>query len=199
MDKNRSLKRTPLQTATEISAHTIPLSESALEQLAEILTKRHLAKGELFLKEGEIARSMGFIEKGLVRQFYWKKRHDITEHITYENHLFVCLESFICQTPSRLCVEALEDTVLYEVPYAPLHALMDSSPEILKLYCAILESSLLISQRKADARRHQSATERYRQLEREHPEIIKRAPQIHVASLLGMTPETLSRIRAGKI
>lgn len=96
-------------------------------------------------------------------------------------------------------MEALEDTVLYEIPYAPLHALMDSSPEILKLYCAILESSLLISQRKADARRHQSATERYRQLEREHPEIIKRAPQIHVASLLGMTPETLSRIRAGKI
>ena len=182
MDKNRSLKRTPLQTATEISAHTIPLSESALEQLAEILTKRHLAKGELFLKEGEIARSMGFIEKGLVRQFYWKKRHDITEHITYENHLFVCLESFINQSPSSLCVEALEDTVLYEIPYLSLHALMDKNPEIRKLYCAILESSLIISQRKADARRRQSAKERYCQLETEHPEIIKLVPPIYIAS-----------------
>lgn len=182
--------------AAKISAHTCPLSEQSLEQLAAILVERSLTKNQFLLQEGEIARSMGVVETGMVRQFYRKKNHEITEHITYEDHLFVCLESFIRQEPGYFCVEALEPTLLFEIPYDSLHNLMDRNPEILKVYCKILESSLFISQRKADARCRQTALERYRQLEQEHPEIIKRAPQIHVASLLGMSPETLSRIRA---
>lgn len=193
------MKNEQKEVARNISAHTIPLSEESLEQLAEILIFRKLAKNEYFLQEGEVAGSMGIVEKGMVRQFYRKKNHEVTEHITYENHLFVCLESFILQQPARLCVEAIEPSLIYELPHDALHRCMERNPELLRMYCAILESSLLISQRKADARCRQSVLERYRQLEREHPEIIKRAPQIYVASLLGMTPETISRIRAGKI
>lgn len=192
MDERRNVAR-------HIARHTVPLSEESLEQLAAILVKRELAKAEWFLKEGDIACSMGVVEQGMIRQFYRKKNHEVTEHITYEDHLFVCLESFIRQEPGHMFVEALEPCLIYEIPYDALHELMDRNAEILRLYCSILESSLLISQRKADARCRQSVTERYRQLEREHPEIIKRAPQIYIASLLGMTPETLSRIRAGRI
>lgn len=187
------------KVAGKIAKHTYPLSQSSLDQLANILVMRELSKNELFLKEGEIARSMGMVERGMVRQFYRKKTREITEHITYDDHLFVCLESFIRQMPGHFFVEALEPTLIYEIPYVAFHGLMDENMEIFRLYCAILESSLLISQHKADARCRQSVVERYRQLEREHPEIIKRAPQIHVASLLGMNPETLSRIRAGNI
>lgn len=193
------MKNEQKEIARNISAHTIPLSEESLEQLAGILTFRELAKNEYFLQEGEVARSMGVVKRGMVRQFYRKKNHEVTEHITYENHLFVCLESFILQQPARLRVEAIEPSLIYELPHDALHQCMEQNPELLRMYCAILESSLLISQRKADARCRQSAVERYRQLEREHPEIIKRVPQIYVASLLGMTPETISRIRAGKI
>lgn len=128
-----------------------------------------------------------------------EKNLEITEHFTYEGHLFVCLESFIRQIPGQFYVEALEPTLIYEIPYGPFHELMQQDPEILRVYCTILESSLIISQHKADARNRHSAFERYRRLEFEHPQIVRRAPQIHVASFLGMSPETLSRIRAGKI
>ena len=168
-----------IKVAGEIAAHTYPLSEKSLCRLAAILEPRKLLKNELFLKEGDVARSMGVVEQGMVRQFYRKKNLEITEHFTY--------------------VEALEPTLIYEIPYGPFHELMQQDPEILRVYCTILESSLIISQHKADARNRHSAFERYRRLEFEHPQIVRRAPQIHVASFLGMSPETLSRIRAGKI
>ena len=176
-----------IKVAGEIAAHTYPLSEKSLCRLAAILEPRKLLKNELFLKEGDVARSMGVVEQ------------EITEHFTYEGHLFVCLESFIRQIPGQFYVEALEPTLIYEIPYGPFHELMQQDPEILRVYCTILESSLIISQHKADARNRHSAFERYRRLEFEHPQIVRRAPQIHVASFLGMSPETLSRIRAGKI
>ncbi|MEG0796300.1 MAG: Crp/Fnr family transcriptional regulator [Odoribacter sp.] len=188
-----------LAVAVKISQRTFPLCEESLCRLSEILVRRELMKNELFVAEGEIARSMGMVEEGIVRQFYRKRNYEVTEHITYEDHLFVCLESFIRQMPSSICVEALEPTVVYEIPYDGLHQLMEVDADILRLYCKILESSLLISQHKADARCRQTVVERYRKLEREHPEIIKRVPQIYIASLLGMTPETLSRIRAGRM
>ena len=167
-----------IKVAGEIAAHTYPLSEKSLCRLAAILEPRKLLKNELFLKEGDVARSMGVVEQGMVRQFYRKKNLEITE---------------------QFYVEALEPTLIYEIPYGPFHELMQQDPEILRVYCTILESSLIISQHKADARNRHSAFERYRRLEFEHPQIVRRAPQIHAASFLGMSPETLSRIRAGKI
>lgn len=86
-----------IKVAGEIAAHTYPLSEKSLCRLAAILEPRKLLKNELFLKEGDVARSMGVVEQGMVRQFYRKKNLEITEHFTYEGHLFVCLESFIRQ------------------------------------------------------------------------------------------------------
>lgn len=100
---------------------------------------------------------MGVVEQGMVRQFYRKKNLEITEHFTYEGHLFVCLESFIRQIPGQFYVEALEPTLIYEIPYGPFHELMQQDPEILRVYCTILESSLIISQHKADARTRHSA------------------------------------------
>ena len=69
-----------IKVAGEIAAHTYPLSEKSLCRLAAILEPRKLLKNELFLKEGDVARSMGVVEQGMVRQFYRKKNLEITEH-----------------------------------------------------------------------------------------------------------------------
>ena len=109
----------------------------------------------------------------------------------------MCLESMLKQEPTRLMVEALEDSVIYRLSYNKLMTLCELSTEINRFYRKVLEFSLITSQVKADAWRFENANERYLRLFKEHPEVIKRAPLSDIASYLLMTPETLSRVRAG--
>lgn len=176
-----------------------PLSGPSKERLGRLAKCMKLEKGERLLKEGEVCRYFWYLEKGMVRLFYNKRGRDLTEHFAYENGIFLSLESFFKQQPSRLMIEALEPAVVYGFDYGGFHRLMDEDREIREFYCKILEKSLIESQQKADACRFETAKERYERLLREHPEVVRRAPLIHIASRLGMSPETLSRVRAGRL
>ena len=131
----------------------------------------------------------------MVRQYYYKNKKDVTEHFSFEGRIVFCIESFLKQEPSRLIVEALENSKLYAIPYDGLHNLMIHNQEIDMLYRKILEHVAISSQEHADSQRFENAAERYDRLLREKPEIVLRAPMVHIASFLQMTPETLSRVR----
>jgi len=187
---------TAIFIARRIAAQSILLSEEAVEKLASILIRTELKKGALFLSEGEVCTQLGYVYKGMVRQFYFKNKKELTEHFASEDNIFICIESFLRQRPANLLVEALENTVLYGIPHDPLLALCAEDYEIEVMYRRLLENSLILSQRKADFLRFETANERYARLLKEHPEIVQRAPLSHIASYLLMTPETLSRVRA---
>lgn len=188
-----------LSVARELSRQTIPISKEALDKLASILVRTEIKKGQIFLNEGDICKQIGYVQKGLVRQYYYKNKRDFTEHFSCEGDVFICIESFLRQVPSRLIVEALENTVIYGLPHDEVLALGAECYEIEVLYRGLLENSLILSQVKMDMFRMETANERYNRLLREQPEIIKRAPLSHIASYLLMTPETLSRVRASII
>lgn len=123
----------------------------------------------------------------------------MTEHFSYEGRIVICIESFLKQEPSRLIVEALENSRLYGIPYDALHELADVNKEIELLFRKIMEHALISSQVYADSQRFENATERYLRLLNTKPEILLRAPMLHVASYLQMSPETLSRVRAAHL
>lgn len=169
-----------------------------IDVLSQILVPIKLQKGDIVLPEGEICRAMYFVDKGMVRQFYYKNGKDVTEHFSFEGRIVFCIESFLKQEPSRLIVEALENTVLYAIPYEAWHISMLQNQEMEMLYRKILEHALISSQEHADSQRFENAAERYARLLETKPEIILRAPMLHIASFLQMTPETLSRVRSAE-
>lgn len=175
------------------------LKREQLHQLAEILTCKKYKKGERILDEGDVCRSMLYVEKGLTRQFYFKYDKDLTEHIAYEGGVVICLESYLKEEPTRLMIETLEPTVVWEIPKDRLEMLAQEDASIGAWYRRIFELSLIESQVKADTLRFEPAHERYNKLLQLHPEILKRAPLVYIASLLQMTPETLSRVRSASL
>lgn len=185
--------------AQEISRIYCPLTPMAVDVLASILVPMKFQKGDTILEEGKVCRALYFVEKGMVRQYYYKNQKDVTEHFSFEGRIVFCIESFLKQEPSRLIVEALENTILYAIPYDELHKLMVRNQEMEMLYRKILEHVAISSQEHADSQRFENASERYERLLREKPEIILRAPMVHIASFLQMTPETLSRVRGASV
>lgn len=173
------------------------MSAEGRRLIESILVRKDLPKGIIALNEGEIAREIIFVGKGMLRQYYYKNGKDVTEHFSYEGCILMCIESFLKQEPTRLMVETLEPAVIYQFPYTSLQKLTKENPEVDMFYRKILEHSLITSQIKADSWRFESARERYLLLLERHPEIIKRAPLANIASYLLMTPETLSRVRSG--
>lgn len=175
------------------------LSREQIHELADILICRKFKKGERILDEGDVCRSMLYLEKGLTRQFYFKYDKDLTEHIAYEGGVVICLESYLKEEPTRLMIEALEPTIAWDIPKDKIEQLALKDAEIGVWYRKLFEASLIESQVKADTLRFELAHERYNKLLQLHPEILKRAPLVYIASLLQMTPETLSRVRSASL
>ena len=152
--------------------------------LASIVTRKDMEKGEILLKEGQVSHHFVVVAKGMVRQFYYKNGKDVTEHFSYEGDIVICIESVLQQEPTRLMIEALEAGTLYLIPADQLLKLSKESWEINMFYRKMLEYSLIVSQKKADSWRFETARERYLRLMETQPEVIKRAPLAHIASYL---------------
>ena len=174
----------------------VPLSSETVEQLLSILVRFPLKKYQVFLKEGEVCNYMSLVTSGLVRLFYYKDNREITEFFASEDTLFVSLESYFKREPSRIIIEALEPSVLYSFPYDEFENLCKTNAQVEHMYRKMLEGSLIISQHRLDSLQFETAHERYQRLLRDIPSIVLRVPSVYIASYLGITPETLSRVRS---
>ena len=182
-----------------VAEKQVVLERESIHALADILVCRKYKKGEIILNEGDVCECMRYIEKGMPRQFYFKYDKDVTEHIGYEGGMIICLESYLKQEPTRLMIEALEPSILWEISKKEIERLSIEHADIGVLYRKFFEYSLIESQVKDDTLRFEPAHERYNRLLQLHPEILKRAPLVYIASLLQMTPETLSRVRSASL
>lgn len=174
----------------------VTLSVGALNAFANILQPQKLLRGHQLVSEGDVCNAMYFVVRGMVLQYYMKNNVIVTEHISHEGDMVICIESFFMREPSKIVATMIEPGIVYGIPREDMEMIASHSYELCRLIFAFYQRSLIVSQRKADVLRFETAKERYIRTLKENPEIIRRAPLHHVASFLQMAPETLSRVRA---
>ena len=187
---------TPRDIARELARKYSTMTHDELEVLESVLVPMKFAKGKMLLGEGEVCENIYYLDKGLIRQFYFKNGKEVTEHLGSDRSIFMCIESLFRETPSFLQVEAIESCQIYALPKHRLEQVALHNVNIQILYRKILEESLILSQVHADLVRFETAGDRYKKMCKLMPQVVLRAPLVYIASYLQMTPETLSRVRA---
>lgn len=164
--------------------------------IREKFVKRIGVKAELLHQEGSIVRSLYFIESGLIRIFYHTTSgKDVTYGFYSEGDFVTVPESFYTQTPAKYNMEMLEDSTVYSISYTDLNTLLIDFPQMQRLENKTLQGFLLKAGERIVALQFQTARQRYDTMMEKQPDIILRAPLGTIASYLGITQETLSRIR----
>lgn len=182
--------------ARELARRYSTMAHDELDILENILVPMKFSRGERLVDQGQVCEYIFYVEKGLVREYYFKNNKDVTEYLAADGTIVMCIESLFKEEPSQLIVEALEHSVIYALPKSRLEEVALHNVNIQILYRKILEESLIISQRRADLLRFESAKDRYRKLCKLNPLMMMKAPLVYIASYLQMTPETLSRVRS---
>jgi len=182
-------------TLTKIKS-LYPLSDSALAKLTGLFYKREFKKGELILKEGRIEKSVFFIEKGIARAYSDLPTHELTFWFGEEGDYIISAQSLINNKPGYETIEVLEDSILYEIDSAAMIALFESDIELANWSRKLAENELIKLEEKFIFRQFKTATQMYTNLITTHPTLLQRVPLKHIASYLGISQVSLSRIRA---
>ncbi|PIF71012.1 Crp/Fnr family transcriptional regulator [Flavobacterium sp. 2] len=174
-----------------------PISENSWKLIENITELQTIKKGETLLQNGEIAKNLHFVAKGILRAFITDRQGNFyNKNLFMENSFAGSKVSLMLQSPSDFTIEALEDSIIINLNYKKYILLINENEDLKNFYIAHLEKNWIIDKEQREvALVMQNATERYVNLLKKHPSIAERVPLLHIASHLGITPTQLSRIR----
>jgi CRP-like cAMP-binding protein len=170
-------------------------SRIALEQVIRVLS---IKKNRELQPIGHTCRTIYFINKGIARIFYYKNETDITESFSMENDIIVRVESLFKGIPSQKGIQILEDSEIIAIDAIKLFRLYDQFHDLERLFRLIFEESHVDLVQRLESLQFHTAEERYKLLLKKSPAILQRVPLKYIASYLGITQVSLSRIRAQK-
>ena len=174
----------------------VALSDNDWNLLVPQLDILHLRKGENFAEEGKKARTIGLVLQGNLRHFYTKDGEEKTTYFYFENHFIASYISCITDTPSQLTIQAITDAELVTFPYKVLLKLYETSHAWERFGRLIAEYLAIGLEERMTSLLMLSPEERYAALlNGNKKKILERIPQHYIASYLGITPVSLSRIR----
>lgn len=171
-------------------------SDSEIEVLLQYFEVKKIKKKTIVLNAGETAKEVYYISSGCLRLFYQKDGTDISAYFFTDNMFAGAYDSFTTQQPSRLYIETLEDCEVFAISLQSFQTLFAEFPRMSEFVFKILQERFVSLHNLYTSQILDSPEERYLNLQKERPDLIQRIPQHHLATYLGITPVSLSRIRA---
>ncbi|MFK7811749.1 MAG: Crp/Fnr family transcriptional regulator [Maribacter sp.] len=175
-----------------------PLSAEAISDIKKVGEIRKVAKGEIFVKDGEFSYELYYIVKGGARAYYLKDGKTITDWFAFENDFISSIVSFFLGVPSQHYMEVFEDTTFMVLQLKDIEMLCDEYHDFERLGRLSTTKTMIQLQQRIVSLQFKTSQERYDSLLEKYPQIELRAPLGDIASYLGITQETLSRIRSSK-
>lgn len=174
----------------------VEISDEKLEKYCNAFTYRKVKKKQFLLTEGSICDFEGFVVNGCFKVFHTDR--NAAEQILYfaiENWWISDIDSFINRIPSKLTIQALEDSEILLISKKDKEQLYQEMPEVERLMRLKFQSSIITLQRRIIDNLSKSSEERYLEFLKKYPQIAHRLTNIQIAAYLGVTPESLSRVR----
>ncbi len=177
----------------------VPFKQEEFDLFAKRLTVVNLKKNEIWEDIFKVSQNMGFVNSGILRQYYIKEGVEYTDNFYLESAFIGNYISYLSKTPSTTITVALEPCELLIVPFRELEKLYKIMPVSEQFSKAIGEQKLFKLNSRNASLLMDSPEERYSKLLQEKPALINRVPQYLIAQYLGIRPESLSRIRKKRI
>ncbi len=179
------------------SVYAFPAAE--FNEFLALWTPSAGGKGQMILQAGAVASHIYFIESGAVRSFFIKDGREITEWIALDNNFIFSPTSLFSQAPSRISLQVVESSVLYSIRVEELEKWCTTSIHAAQFYRKMITNGLIAAEKRIEFLLTSSAVQRYRTLTVQFPDIVQRVPLSFIASYIGVTKETLSRVRGRKL
>ena len=176
------------------------LSEDDKELLMAHFKPKKIRKRQYFLQEGDVCKYAGFIVKGAAKTYTVdEKGHEHILKLSVEDWWLADFESYYHLKPSRFNIEALEDMEILQITNAVVEEFIKPIPAFSAMQKVLSQNNTIAAQKRMQSAISQSGEERFQELVNEYPHFIQRFSQNLIASYLGLTPESLSRIRKNSL
>lgn len=184
---------------SEIGKIYSPISNECQQELITNSKISTYKKGEIVVREGQFSKKAYIIVQGCARAYYLKGGKDISDWFSFENEIMAAIVSFFSEEPSPHYVEFVEDSVVIEFSKETVDRLSNKYHDFERFISTVVTQTMLGLCERLYTIQFNKADDRYKHLLNIYPEITNRIPLTHIASYLGITLETLSRIRNPKI
>jgi CRP-like cAMP-binding protein len=175
----------------------INLPEGEVIKATNLFQTSTLKRGNFFICVGDVPKTIGFVISGILRLYYVDRDgNEYTKSFCAENSFVAAYSALLLEQPSRLFIQALEETKLLIADYSAYRSLCENHTCWQALNCKIAEILFIKKEKRESALLLDDAKTRYLSFQEEYPGLETRLKQHHIASYLGITPVTLSRIRA---
>lgn len=188
------------ESFTKTIQDIVDISDKDILKVISVLKVRHIKKKKNILNEGDICNNIFYVKEGLFRYYLIDESKEHTIDIISEQNWFGDIKAFISRENAEISIEALEDSTIFVLNHNDLLRFYDEIPLFDRLVRKIMEHYFIkaFERIKKVSRSSYTAQVRYKEFFKTHPKLINRVPAVYLASYLGVTPETLSRLRNAK-